>query len=296
MKIIVQWSGGKDSQACLIHTVKKFGTKKVLAVFCDTGFEHALTYKHVIDFPKQIGVELVIIKSSIYDGFVDLAKKHNRFPSTKARFCTSKLKTEPFVDYILDEVQDDVLVIQGIRADESLNRSKYSAQCNLFKYYFEAYNTDKHGRKEYHNYRSKEVKIYCSKYATEIERPIFKWTATDTINYILDAGFNVNPLYFMGAVRVGCYPCVMCRHSEIKSIALKDEERFNELVKMEDYVGRSFFPPNYIPKRYQTGMDAKGNIYPTIMDVKNYVLNIEKQRTPEPEEIGGCMSFYGICE
>lgn len=296
MEIIVQWSGGKDSQASLIHTVKKFGNKSVMAVFCDTGWEHELTYQHIENVCNDLGVDLVIIKSKIYKDFIDLAKQHKRFPSTKARFCTSKLKNEPFIDFILDVIQDDVLVIQGIRADESLSRSKMEKQCTLFKYYFEPYNIDKHGRKEYHNYRSKEVKIYCSKYATEIERPVFEWTANDTLNYILDNGFNPNPLYYHGASRVGCYPCIMCRHGEIKNIILRDLSRLDLIVEAEKYVGRSFFPPNYIPKRYQSGKDINGKSYPTILDVKKYVMEIEKGHEKRDENKEGCMSYYGICE
>lgn len=38
MRILVSFSGGKDSQAALIHTVEKYGSDKVEAVFCDTGW------------------------------------------------------------------------------------------------------------------------------------------------------------------------------------------------------------------------------------------------------------------
>lgn len=37
VKVIVQFSGGKDSQACLIKACEDFGANNVTAVFCDTG-------------------------------------------------------------------------------------------------------------------------------------------------------------------------------------------------------------------------------------------------------------------
>ena len=40
MKILVSYSGVKDSQACLINAIKEYGADKVTAVFCDTGWEH----------------------------------------------------------------------------------------------------------------------------------------------------------------------------------------------------------------------------------------------------------------
>lgn len=50
------------------------------AVFCDTGWEHPDTYKHVNDVCLQMGVRLITLKSK-YD-FVSLAVHKKRFPST----------------------------------------------------------------------------------------------------------------------------------------------------------------------------------------------------------------------
>ena len=71
MKILVFYSGGKDSQACLIWAVKQYGTDKVEAVFCDTGWENPITYQHIHETTKALGVKLVQLKSEKYDGFVD---------------------------------------------------------------------------------------------------------------------------------------------------------------------------------------------------------------------------------
>lgn len=99
MKIIVSFSGGKDSQACLIQAAKRYGTNKIEAVFCDTGWEHPDTYQHITDTCSQMGVKLTTLKSK-YD-FVSLAVYKKRFPSTNARFCTSELKMKPMIDYVL---------------------------------------------------------------------------------------------------------------------------------------------------------------------------------------------------
>ena len=96
MKILVSFSGGKDSQACLIQAFKQYGGGNLIAVFCDTGWEHPDTYKHVNDVCLQMGVRLITLKSK-YD-FVSLAVHKKRFPSTNARFCTSELKMKPMID------------------------------------------------------------------------------------------------------------------------------------------------------------------------------------------------------
>lgn len=90
MKILVSFSGGKDSQACLIQAFKQYGGGgNLTAVFCDTGWEHPDTYKHVNDVCLQMGVRLITLKSK-YD-FVSLAAHKKRFPSTNAR-CQKPVK------------------------------------------------------------------------------------------------------------------------------------------------------------------------------------------------------------
>ena len=42
MKVVVSFSGGKDSQACLIEAAKKYGVSNIEAVFCDTGCDYSL--------------------------------------------------------------------------------------------------------------------------------------------------------------------------------------------------------------------------------------------------------------
>lgn len=83
MKIIVSFSGGKDSQACLIQATKQYGADKIEAVFCDTGWEHPDTYQHITDTCSQMGVKLTTLKSK--HDFVSLAVYKKRFPSTNAR-------------------------------------------------------------------------------------------------------------------------------------------------------------------------------------------------------------------
>lgn len=202
MKIIVSFSGGKDSQACLIQAAKRYGTDKIEAVFCDTGWEHPDTYQHITDTCSQMGVKLTTLKSK-YD-FVSLAVYKKRFPSTNARFCTSELKMKPMIDHVLS-LNESCIIIQGIRAGESATRAAMEDECMYFKSYFQP---NRNGKKE--TYRSKEVREWCSKYDASVIRPIFRWTSQNVIDCILNAGQKPNPLYYKGFSRVGCFPCIMC--------------------------------------------------------------------------------------
>ncbi|WP_271728725.1 phosphoadenosine phosphosulfate reductase family protein [Aquimarina algiphila] len=291
MKIIVQYSGGKDSQASLIWAVKLYGSKNVTAVFTDTNWEHEATYKHLKTTTDDLGVELVALTSKKYDGLIDLSLKKKRFPSTKARFCTQELKVKPFIDYILDEVKEHVIVIQGIRADESAARSRMNGQCRLFKFYTEPFGTDRKGKKKYHTYRKKEVLNFISNYADDIIRPVFKWSGQQVIDYIIENDQKPNPLYKEGFKRVGCFPCVMSNLSSVKQLVNRYPERIQEIRSYEKITKSSFFPPDKIPKYARTN-----GIYPTIIDVKNYVDGKSSTIDLFETDKTSCMSFYSLCE
>lgn len=175
MKIIVSFSGGKDSQACLIQATNKYGADKIEAVFCDTGWEHPDTYQHISNVCKQLDVRLVILRSKKYTDFVDMSIKRSRFPSSQRRFCTSELKIKPMIDYILS-LTEPCLIIQGIRAKESEERAKLPYECNYFGEYFERVKKNRKGKivevwKQ--DYRRKDVLKWCEHYDASVSRPIF---------------------------------------------------------------------------------------------------------------------------
>lgn len=289
MKVLVQFSGGKDSQACLIKAVKEYGAKHIIACFCDTGWEHPVTYEHIHNVCEQLGVELVVLKSAKYKDFVDMSIKKSRFPSSQRRFCTSELKVIPIIDYILSQ-DDSFIIIQGIRANESKARAGYTVECSYFKEYF---NDEVKGL-----YHKKSVREWCKTHDASILRPIFRWSAQEVIDYILANGQRPNPLYERGFSRVGCFPCIMCRKREIQLLS-KDKwaaQRLTEAerrIKDETEKGSSFFSPGYIPARF-----CSNKQYPTVQEVFNYVNRDDAQLDMfEPEGGYSCMSLYhGLCE
>lgn len=283
MKIIVCFSGGKDSQACLIQAVKQYGADRIEAVFCDTGWEHPDTYQHITNICAQMGTKLTTLKPEL--GFVELAKKKKRFPSVFKRFCTIELKIKPTIDYFLS-LDESVLVIEGVRAQESTKRAAMSEECMYFRSYFDGIN----GKKE--SYRRKEVIEWCKTHDASVHRPIFRWTAQEVIDCILEAGQKPNPLYYRGYSRVGCMPCIMSRMSNIR--LLNDDPAMKQrLIEAEKYVGKSFFSVDTIPKRF-----CKNGVYAMAEEVFKYVS--DKNATLdmfEPEGGYACMSmFHGLCE
>jgi 3'-phosphoadenosine 5'-phosphosulfate sulfotransferase (PAPS reductase)/FAD synthetase len=299
---VITFSGGKDSLATLLWAKDNLKPDQWVVVFCDTGWESPLTYAHIKQIEEWIGKKFIFLKSRTYKNFIDLCIKKKRVASTKSRFCTEKLKTEPMIDYILD-MQMDIIVVQGVRADESEARSTLKMDDEYFKFYFEPYGYGKSGKKKgkplYHSYRKKEVVAHVDKYSVDVLRPILKWTAQEVFEYIFLHKLKANPLYYQGFSRVGCFPCVMCRHDEIKLIAEHYPERIDEIRVLEQTIGRTFFPPEYIPPQFcdRSEINKKGKrvYYATIDAIVKYVLDNPDQILLFPKQ-QGCISVYNICE
>lgn len=290
MKTIVTFSGGKDSLAALLWIQNNF-TKNFITVFCDTGWESPITYQYIDEIVEKLKLNFVVLKSKKYDGLIDLAKQKKRFPSVRARFCTSELKSIPTIDYILDVVNDDFLMIQGIRGAESSNRSRMKAQCDYFKYYKNPYGTDINGKPKFHKYRRKEILNFCKNHATDLLRPIFDWSAQEVMDYIVDNGIEPNPLYKMGFKRVGCFPCIMSSNVELYQLFTRYPERVAEIAEYEKQIKSSFFGPDSIPKRFYKGA------FPLITDVEKYITaKYAAGELFEDYNKTSCMSYYGLCE
>lgn len=292
MRVIVSYSGGKDSQACLIWAVNKYGKDKVEAVFCDTGWEHPDTYTHIENTCDALGVRLTILNNNNGETFESASIKAKMFPDSRRRFCTTKLKVMPMIDWILSQ-NENILVIQGIRGKESQSRAKMAAECSYFGEY---YNKEKKGL-----YRKRDVLKWAKQYDASILRPLFEWSAQDVIDYILANGQEVNPLYKRGASRVGCYPCIMARQLEIKMIS-RDVPMIERLIKLERDVNSvrdngvgTFFSKGFIPASF---CKEYGNGKPSVSDVVSYVTRDDANLDLfEPDEGYSCMSIYhGLCE
>lgn len=74
MRVIVTFSGGKDSLAALLWT-REHITKNFTTVFCDTGWEHPLTYEYIHRIADKLHLDLVTLKSKKYAGMVDLSRR-----------------------------------------------------------------------------------------------------------------------------------------------------------------------------------------------------------------------------
>ena len=275
---LAQFSGGKDSTALLLYLLE--ARIPYTAVFCDTGWEHDITYSYVEQINQQLlGGKLVRLKSAKYTGFVDLCLQRKMVPGQRTRFCTEELKVFPLHRYI-ESLDDEVTTYIGIRGDESMARARDGGQSRWI---------DAAG-----GYRQ--------------ERPLFDWTAQDCFSLMRRHNVQPNPLYLMGMKRVGCWPCIFTSHRELLTSiradpGIKDrlralEKELNETVQI-DGSPRTFFRGDYIPQRF-CSVDVKSKSgefmrVPSCDDVFRYLESVDENQLPlfPPPK---CLSVYNLCE
>lgn len=238
-RMVVSVSGGKDSTAVCLHLMEMgYSPDEFDRVFFDTGWEQDATLEYLRGpLAEHIGpIEWRRADIALIDDLVPVAEDLERqlgqspspmvriilkkaiFPARHVRFCTQQLKVRPAVEK-LAEVGAAVTVV-GIRGAESKARS-IMAEWDIF-----------HG------------KFGEAKWSGDVWRPLIDWTLDDVIAIHQRAGLKPNPLYLHGsasyspAERVGCWPCIFARKSEIRAIANQTPERIEFIKALEGVVGR----------------------------------------------------------
>lgn len=112
-------SGGKDSAALAIYVKTKYPELELDFYSSDTGKELDETYQLIQNLEVYLGIKINILKAaenSSEDPFDHFLKMYGGFlPSSNSRWCTKKLKLDPFEKYV---GTDPVVSYVGIRGDE----------------------------------------------------------------------------------------------------------------------------------------------------------------------------------
>ena len=221
MIYVLSVSGGKDSAAMWSWAKRtNLGGSPAMrpAVCCDTGWEADFDGAHwrvyVDDLAVAMGEPVKVVQAARQ--FEARTRAHNTFPGrlNRRRWCTQELKLEPFrdeVDRIREETGEPTTVVIGIRAEESANRAKMP-------------------EKEWSDF-----------YDCEVWRPIIGWSLEQVMAEHHANGLPVNPLYKLGAERVGCWPCIKASKSEIRLVSDIDPVRIDRIRQIEEDTGNKMF-------------------------------------------------------
>jgi 3'-phosphoadenosine 5'-phosphosulfate sulfotransferase (PAPS reductase)/FAD synthetase len=203
-RVVASVSGGKDSAAMSLY-LTELGIEHD-RVFCDTGWEHDLTYEYLRGpLVEKLGPITWLEPKRKME---DLILHKGMFPSRMRRYCTQELKVRPLARHFKARMDagDDIVNAVGIRANESESRSKMPEW------------------------------EWQDGFDCEVWRPLLRWSEQDVIDIHHRHGLRPNPLYLRGAQRVGCWPCIYARKDEIKLIADTDPNRIVRLRVLEQQV------------------------------------------------------------
>jgi 3'-phosphoadenosine 5'-phosphosulfate sulfotransferase (PAPS reductase)/FAD synthetase len=110
-------SGGKDSAALAIYMKNNYPNLDIEYYTSDTGKELDETYQLIENLEIYLGKKITKINASVesnpFDHFIKIYGGY--LPSSNARWCTKKLKLEPFEKFVGN---DPVISYVGIRGDE----------------------------------------------------------------------------------------------------------------------------------------------------------------------------------
>jgi 3'-phosphoadenosine 5'-phosphosulfate sulfotransferase (PAPS reductase)/FAD synthetase len=231
--LVVQLSGGKDSQAVAKLVRKASPNERIVALFADTKFEHDLTYAHVLDCVELYNLDLVVLNNGSVE---EQVTKWKRFPGGGARHCTEYLKIKPAKEWMIEQAKNGYKVINhlGIRSDESVERSKRYSHLM----------SDLNLGESFHPHEvmpSKCPQYMGLKYGIEYRLPVLDWTKGDIFAFLEG---EENPLYSMGFDRVGCFPC------------LASGDKWKMKAFNHDHIGKRHYE---IAKRLETITVAAGN-------------------------------------
>jgi 3'-phosphoadenosine 5'-phosphosulfate sulfotransferase (PAPS reductase)/FAD synthetase len=144
-------------------------------------------------FERLLGFSSPMVRLILHKGI---------FPSRVRRFCTQLLKVKPAMTYIQNH-EDEILNVVGIRAEESAVRAAYPEW------------------------------EWDEGYDCEIWRPVLNARFDDIVRLHHRHGVPPSPLYIKGASRVGCAPCIYARKHEIRMLYSIAPARFKLLQLLE---------------------------------------------------------------
>ena len=180
-KIVVSFSGGKDSTVTADIAVKALSNPSLVHIFGNTTLEFPSTVAYAERYRENHPQAIFLTAKNEEQVFYDVCEDIGP-PARMMRWCCSMFKTGPITRVINSLYRNQqILTFYGIRKSESVSRSKYNRVED----------------------DAESVKIQQQTVAS----PIFFWKDIDIWLYMLSENVDFNDAYRLGYDRVGCWCC-----------------------------------------------------------------------------------------
>lgn len=227
--IIVNSSGGKDSICALwevIRIAKKqnYPLDKIVVSHQDLGAMEWKGTKELVQKQAEFfGLKTYYSKRRDKNGYeedlLEYVERRQKWPSNKARYCTSDFKRGPGARIVTaltkDFKESEILYVFGFRAEESPNRAK------------------------------KEI-LTVNKSLTTNKRtvydwlPIHEWTTAKVWDIINSNGLPSHPAYILGMPRLSCCFCIFSPFDALVVAGRANPELLDRYIATEKKIGHDF--------------------------------------------------------
>ena len=209
-KVIVNFSGGKDSTVAILKVLEAYPKERVVLCFQDTGAEYLETEPIVEKVARLFELPLVILRND--RNFWDLVKRWHIFPAPHCRYCTQYLKFKPLFKWLKENKEmlgQRIILVSGIRGEESLSRSKLP-EWDIPRETLDGLEI---------------IKWY----------PCLQLKEQEVFEIIRAEGLPLNPCYKFSK-RCSCWACIFQRKEAVRTYAEMHPDLYEQACSVEDMI------------------------------------------------------------
>ena len=239
--ILLNTSGGKDSQACMDYVVSLtdeagIPRERLVALHADLKeMEWPKTAPTVTRHAEAYGLRLVTVSRAKGD-LLDHVEERGLWPAATTRYCTSAHKREPSAKE-LTKLANEVNARRMIPRGKLLKRLGLRPARILNVFGFRAQESGARNKKLVFE---RDVKLSSGNRTVDVWLPIHDWSETDVWSRIHASGIPAHSIYASKMSRASCSFCVLSSKADLVTAARLRPDLAHRYADLERRIGHRF--------------------------------------------------------